>query len=373
MPFWVFIYTAVVAFFCSYFLSFFCRWLSAKLNVLDFPDEERKSHGDNSKPVPLLGGVAVFGTYILIIFGHIILLKYFGKSSLGNKWIPDSIEPYIEGAYANLKLLLPIAGGGFAFFLIGLLDDLRKLSVWIRFVLEFAVAGALLLVGIRFGLAFLPDYVALIVTAVWIVGVANAFNLLDGLDGLAAGVAVICALILALVMMRGEQPFHALLALVIAGASAGFLRHNWFPAKIYLGSSGSLFLGYSFGISTVVATFSIKDVSSTFSLFMPVLLLAVPVYDTASVVLIRLKEHRPIFKGDKRHIHHRFIDAGFSKKGSVLFIWCMTLMTGMAAALLVTAGLWESILIFSQVVVAFALIILVKHIKIRQNTNNGRS
>ncbi|MCX7704216.1 MAG: undecaprenyl/decaprenyl-phosphate alpha-N-acetylglucosaminyl 1-phosphate transferase [Planctomycetota bacterium] len=367
MLFWIFIYIGAVAFLCSYILTFFCRWLSVKLRILDFPDEEKKLH---RQPIPLLGGLAIFLSYLLVIFGHIFLSHYLGESALWHKWIPDIIERYSEGAYLNLKLLLPIAGGGLVFFLIGLLDDLKTLPVWMRFFLEFGVSGALLLAGIRFGLGFLPDYLALAATCIWIVGIANAFNLLDGLDGLASGVAAICALILALVTGRANQPLHSLLSLTIAGSASGFLMHNWFPAKIYLGSSGSLFLGYSLAVSTVVATFSIEGASAAFPILMPILLLAVPLYDTASVVLIRLKERHPIFKGDRRHIHHRLLNAGFSEKGSVLFIWCLTLMTGIAAALLLTAELWESILIFSQVAVAFALIVLIKHIRLKTNSNN---
>lgn len=168
-------------------------------------------------------------------------------------------------------------------------------------------------------------------------------------------------------MTRGNQPLHAFLTLTIAGSAAGFLWHNWFPAKIYLGSSGSLFLGYIIATSVTVASFSIGGVSASFSMLMPVLLLAVPIYDTASVVLIRLKEKRAIFRGDRRHIHHRLLGTGFSEKGTVLFIWALTFMTGISATLLVTAALWESILIFLQVLVAFALIVLIKHTRLQNN------
>jgi UDP-GlcNAc:undecaprenyl-phosphate GlcNAc-1-phosphate transferase len=192
-----------------------------------------------------------------------------------------------------------------------------------------------------------------------------AFNLLDGLDGLAGGVAVICSSILAAVMIRGGQPYVAMFLIVFAGSTAGFLRHNLFPARIFLGSSGSFFLGYILSVSVVSATFAIEGASAVFAVLMPILLLAVPLYDTASVVLIRLKEHRPIFRGDRSHIHHRLLGAGFTGRGAVLFIWLLTFMVGISSLLLVTADLWASIFIFVQVLLAFALIVLVKHVRLK--------
>jgi UDP-GlcNAc:undecaprenyl-phosphate GlcNAc-1-phosphate transferase len=264
-----------------------------------------------------------------------------------------------------LHQVIIIAGAGLGFFLIGLLDDKRGLSVRSRFVLEFLLAGSLVAGGVCFDLGFLPKPLVMVITAIWIVGIANAFNLLDGLDGLAGGVAVICSCILAVVMIRGNQPLVTMFLAVLAGSVAGFLRHNIFPATIFMGSSGSLFLGYALSVSVVLGTFIIEGGSAAFPILMPILLLGVPLYDTASVVFIRLREHRPIFKSDRSHTHHRLLSAGFSEKWAVVFIWLLTLMVGIDSVLLVTADLWASIMIFSQVTLAFALIVLVKHIRIR--------
>jgi len=362
--FGAYLYIFLASFLFCFFITRPVIRLSSRLRLLDVADDKKKIH---EGAVPLLGGLAVFLSFILTVFLH-ILIPWILLSVGGGDWIPAYLKGYVEGAVAQLPLLVTLAGGGLVFFLIGLLDDVWRISVSMRFILEFATAGTLIIGGVRLGLGFLPEWLALVASAVWLVGIANAFNLLDGLDGLCSGVTVICALILTSVMIRGNQPLHAFLTLAIAGSAAGFLWHNWFPAKIYLGSSGSLFFGYIIAASVAVASFTISGTSASFSMLMPVLLLAVPIYDTASVVLIRLKERRPIFHGDRRHIHHRLLGVGFSEKGAVLFIWALTFMTGVSAALLVTAQLWESILIFLQVLVAFALIVLIKHIRL-QNDN----
>lgn len=367
--FLAYIYICVVAFLLSFFLVFPIRRFSIRLKIVDVADGKKKLHRG---AVPLLGGLAVFCSFVAVVLLHILIPNLLIKMGRGD-WIPVFLKGCVEGAMAQVHLLLVIIGGGLVFFLVGLLDDIGRVSVGIRFLFEFGAAAALITAGIRLGLGFLPEYLALIASAVWIVGIANAFNLLDGLDGLCSGVTAICALILTFVMVRGNQPLHAFLTLAVTGTAAGFLWHNWFPAKIYLGSSGSLFLGYILAVSVSVASFSIGGASSSFSIFMPLFLLAVPIYDTASVVLIRFRERRPIFKGDRRHIHHRLLGAGFSEKGAVLFIWCLTFTTGISAALLVTAELWESLLLFLQISLAFTLIIIVKHIRLQNHPIQSES
>jgi UDP-GlcNAc:undecaprenyl-phosphate GlcNAc-1-phosphate transferase len=271
----------------------------------------------------------------------------------------------MAAALEFLPRLLVIGGVGLGFFLVGLLDDKKALSVKARFLLEFLLAGTLVAAGVRFDLGFLPKPVGMAFTVVWIVGIANAFNLLDGLDGLVGGVTVICSCILAVVLVQGNQPMVAMYAAALAGSSAGFLRHNFHPASIFMGSSGSLFLGYTLGVSVVLASFVIEGSSAVFPILMPLLLLAVPLYDTASVVLIRFRERRPLFGSDRSHTHHRLLAAGFSERSAVLFIWLLTLMVGISSVLLVSAQLWTSIMIFLQVALAFALIILVKHVRLK--------
>ncbi len=362
---WVYFYLGIVAYLVAIALIPLCKALSKRFGLVDNPDS-RKTH---AMPIPLLGGLAFFVSFNAVIAGHVAAGELVSGSDRIIGLLPELIRSRIAGSLQSLPQLTAILAGGLAFFLIGLLDDKRALSARNRLLFEFLAVGAVIAAGLRFELGFLPAPLAMVITAVWIVGIANAFNLLDGLDGLAGGVAVICSCILGVVMIRGGQPLMAMFLAVLVGSAAGFLRHNFPPASIFMGSSGSLFLGYLISASAVSATFKIQGASAAFPILMPVLLLSVPLYDTSSVVFIRLKEHRNIFQGDRRHAHHRLVAAGFSEKTAVFFLWIMTFMTGIGAVLLVTADLWNSILIFSQVVVAFALIVLVKHVRFRTSAN----
>lgn len=357
IPVWVYFYLGFAAFVAASALIPLCKKLSRRFDVVDYPGP--KVNGKLA--IPLLGGVAIFISFVIVVFGH-----FLGAILFPHDWLPQFAADYLPGAVDESRHLLVMAGGGLVFFLVGLLDDKKAISVKARFLFEFLAAGTLIASGMRFGLGFLPNPLALIITAVWIVGISNAFNLLDGLDGLAGGVTIICSCILAVVMIRSGQPLIAMVVIVLAGSAAGFLRHNIFPARIYMGSSGSLFLGYVLAISVVRASFGTNAHSPVFPIFMPVLLMAVPLYDTASVMLIRWRAGRPVFKGDRSHTHHRLLGAGFSAKGAVLFIWLLTFMTGISSIFLMKADLLSSILVFTQVAVAFALIVLAKHVRLQR-------
>jgi len=357
---WIYFYLGLSALLISWAFAPLCKKLSRRFGIVDTPDP-RKNHKGN---IPLLGGVAIFAAFNAVVFGHILAAALLSSSQPVSA--TSSLAAHrMNAAIEYLPRLLVIGGGGLGFFLTGLLDDRRVLSVKARFVIEFLLAGGLVAAGVRFDLGFLPKPAGMALTVVWIVGMANAFNLLDGLDGLAAGVTVICSSILAVVLVQGGQPLVAMYAVALAGSAAGFLRYNFHPASIFMGSSGSLFLGYTLGVSVVIASFRVEGTSAAFPLLMPVLLLAVPLYDTASVVFIRLRERRPIFSSDRSHTHHRLLAAGFSERSAVVFIWLLTFMVGISSVILLTAPLWLGIMIFLQATLAFALILLAKHMRLR--------
>jgi len=367
LPLWSYLYLFGGAFLISSVLVPLCIRFSRRLGIVD-DSNHRKLHKGS---IPLLGGVAIFLSFYIMVFGHIFAGAWLSASSTFAGRIPAYVAYYAEGAVVLLPALVSVALAGFAFFLIGFLDDKGRLSVTTRFLFEFAAAMALVLSGTRFELGLFHPVFAGAVTVLWIVGISNAFNLIDGLDGLAAGIAVICALVFASVMVQVNQPMEAMFAVVMAGSTAGFLRHNFHPAKIFMGSSGSLFLGYLLGVLSVQATYKVHEASPAFYILMPITLLAVPLFDTASVVLIRLREGRRIFKSDRSHTHHRLLAAGFSHRGAVLFMWLLTFVTAISAVLLLHADLWASVLLFLQVGTAFAMIILVKHVRLRGIARNG--
>jgi UDP-GlcNAc:undecaprenyl-phosphate GlcNAc-1-phosphate transferase len=181
------------------------------------------------------------------------------------------------------------------------------------------------------GINELSPWVGKPLTVVWIVAIMNMVNFLDGLDGLAAGVCAIAGVTFSMIALSLGKPDAAILSAIVFGACLGFLRHNFYPARIFMGDSGALLLGF------VLATVSVQGLlktAATVALFFPLLVLAVPILDTGFVVARRLKHKQPIFTADRGHLHHRFLNIGFSQRRAVVYIyaWCATL----AAAALAT-------------------------------------
>ena len=210
---------------------------------------------------------------------------------------------------------------------------------------------------------FMPGQVLdYIVTAVWIVAIANAFNLLDNMDGLSSGVAAIVSGLLAVIVFRQGQLFTAFIFVALAGSLLGFLPYNWYPSKIFMGDAGSLFVGYMLGTLTIVSSYITRESPTSIPVIIPLLILSVPIYDTLSVVYIRWREHRPLFVGDKRHFSHRLVALGMRQTQAVFFIYVVTLTVGVAAILLPGARPWESWVLLSQAILILSIITFLMHI-----------
>ena len=167
------------------------------------------------------------------------------------------------------------------------------------------------------------------VTMLWIVGITNAINLIDGLDGLASGVSFIALLIFSFMSLQVNQnTLIALLSLALAGAVLGFLRYNFHPAKIFLGDTGSMFLGFTIAVISVMGL--LKSVT-LYTFITPILILGVPIFDTFFAIVRRYKNNQPIFAADKAHLHHRLLNLGFSHRQAVLAIYCLALVFGLSA------------------------------------------
>jgi UDP-GlcNAc:undecaprenyl-phosphate GlcNAc-1-phosphate transferase len=224
---------------------------------------------------------------------------------------------------------------------VGAIDDFRGLAWWQKLAGQIVAAAIPTAFGIwidRFTFPYLTDpyvelsaWVGVPATIVWIVALMNMVNFLDGLDGLAAGVCAIAGSTFAVIALSLGKPSAAILSAVVAGACFGFLRHNFYPARIFMGDSGALLLGF------VLATISVQGLlktAATVALFFPLLVLAVPILDTSFVVLKRLKYRQPVYVADRHHLHHRFVNIGFSQRraAAYMYLWCATL----AAAALAT-------------------------------------
>ena len=288
--------------------------LGLKSGRVDLPGG-RKVH---QHPMVRLGGVSIFlGTLIALL--TVWALGGFGV-------LPPDKEYEVWG----------VTIGGLAFFLIGLADDLFGLSPITRLLLQSSVAAGAWFAGVHIdflsipfvGLTSLPAWISLPITVIWLVGMANAINWIDGLDGLAAGVSGIAAIVMLIASLFMNQPAAALIAAALAGGTLAFLRYNFNPAQIFMGDGGAYFIGFTLAGVGVIGL--VKSVT-TVAVLLPYLILAVPILDMSAVILDRLRHGKSPFIADKRHLHHRLLEAGLPHRMTVLFIYSLTFWVGSLA------------------------------------------
>jgi UDP-GlcNAc:undecaprenyl-phosphate GlcNAc-1-phosphate transferase len=338
------------------------RVLARRFGVLDAPGP-RKVHAE---PTPRMGGLAVFASFVAVV-----LLGYSLAPTLAA--LPE-VQTHFGGAFAFLqeaprvqgKLLALLLGATLA-FAVGLADDV----LGVRFPVGAKAAGQLLaacvLVAADIRTSFAPwDWGNTAVTLLWVVGITNAFNLLDNMDGLSAGVAFVASTVLLVNAWLLGEFFISLVLVAFMGSLLGFLLHNWNPATIFLGDCGSLFIGYMLASLTLLERYVSHASSSYFPVLMPVLVLAVPLLDTATVMVIRLREGRPIYVGDRRHLSHRLVALGMSPKAAVLVIYLVTFCLGLGAVALADATLGETALILLQSAAFVALLLILMFFERRE-------
>jgi UDP-GlcNAc:undecaprenyl-phosphate GlcNAc-1-phosphate transferase len=307
------------------------RRLAVWLDAVDMP-HDRKVH---ENPTPTLGGVAIFLAVILSLLLGKILVSF--SSAMA--------EPQgMVDALSSFQLLGIIIAATFI-FVMGAVDDMRHLSPWIK--LTGQVMGALILVsfGVEITTIALPrgnvidltasPIMSMLLTIIWMVAFTNIINLIDGLDGLAAGIGVITAAAFFFYGTRVGADPNTLQAMVISaavgGACLGFLRYNFNPASIFMGDSGSQFLGFVLGAISIQGILKRTAVAT---LFTPIIILAVPIMDTGLAILRRARKGRPIHYADKEHIHHRLLYIGHSQRQAVLIIYLWTaVLTAIALSL----------------------------------------
>ena len=266
--------------------------IAKRREILDHPGEYKKQES----AVPYLGGAAIVCSFALVV-------------------IAGSLLRPLESFTWEIPLLM---GGGVLLSIVGLLDDLRALNPLVRFLVEVAAAVALFWVGARVELFPGLDWLNLLVTVLWIVGVTNAFNLLDNMDGLSAGVAVIASLFFFAIAALNGQVLVAALSLALAGCALGFLRHNFHPAKIYMGDAGSLFLGFTLAIIGLKLKF---EGPAHVTFLVPILILGIPIFDTVLVVTTRLLHRLSPFLGGRDHTSHRLVFVGIPVPAAVALIY----------------------------------------------------
>jgi UDP-GlcNAc:undecaprenyl-phosphate GlcNAc-1-phosphate transferase len=294
------------------------RRLAFAIGAMDVPDA-RKIH---AAPMPRLGGVAVFAGFALPW-----LLLY-----LMNNRVAQVFQQY-ERQFLGLLL------GGFAILLVGVVDDVKPMRALHKLLAQLAVAAGLYFAGFRitelsvpFTSSVLPlGWLALPATVLWIVALTNAINLLDGIDGLVSGVTATISLALALINILTGNVLVALVTFCLAGAALGFVPYNFSPARIFLGDSGSLFMGLTMACIGTLSLF--KAATATFVL-VPLVLFALPLFDTTSVMLGRMRRGQHIFTPDKTHVHHRLLRLGLTQRQAATLLYAVTIFLGLAAVLL---------------------------------------
>lgn len=326
------------SFILSYFLTPLMGWIALKFNIIDRPGH-RKIH---TEPKPRTGGIAIYLSFLIVFY----LTYKFG-------WFTHDFNNEFIG------LLL----GSFVVFLTGMIDDIRGLNVWIKLGAQIFAGLILVLYGIRISL-FIPNiYVSVIITILWVVAITNSFNLLDNMDGLSAGVGSISSFIFFLVYARQGLIDLNLLMMMLIGSLLGFLRFNFNPARIFMGDSGSLFIGFIIGGSAAIGSYLKGSFLTHLPVITPLLILSVPIFDTLSVIYIRIRQKRSIFSADKSHFSHRLVVLGMTQKQAVLFIYLVSFCAGISSILLPRINRTDALVILIQALAIFAIIVLLMIVK----------
>ena len=335
----------------------YARRLAIRLRIIDVPHERKVHEGIR----PRLGGVAIFAAFMLALLSHLAGFILLQDSS----WLAQNFAVLAaQAGYLSIALpkLWAILLGVTVVSILGFIDDRRGMgfSYKIKFALQFLAAALLLWADIR--MTFLPGVLLnSVATVFWVVGITNAFNLLDNMDGLSAGIASIAAAMFLVITIVQAQFFSAMILCIFLGAVLGFLYHNFYPAKIFMGDTGSHFIGYLLAALSLTSSYVVPQSETLLPAIMPLLILSLPIFDTISVIVIRLKEGRPIFKGDRRHFSHRLVDLGMSQRGAVVFIYLVAASIGLGAALLPYLPLWAQILVLVQTALIYIMITILMH------------
>ena len=303
-----YIEVGVIAFIVSYILTPYMARVGKKQNMVDMPGH-RKIH---EEAIPNLGGIVIF-------FGFLLSLLFVIK---------------IEGQFRALLI------GGIIILLLGVIDDIANLSPKHKFVIQMIPALILIIYNSDLINNFVANqlksfdllgYLLYPILIFWIVGVTNSINLIDGLDGLACGVSLIALVTFLFLGLRQNLEVLSFISIALTGSMLAFLKFNFYPAKIFLGDSGSTLAGF---ILASVGALWVLNSENAFFVFIPVIILALPIFDTLFAIWRRYQEHHPIFQADRGHLHHRLLARGISHKNVVFILWGISAICSVIALIL---------------------------------------
>ncbi len=322
----------ILAIIISFILTPLVRKFAFKIGAIDIPKDERRVH---KEPMPLLGGLAI---YLSVVISSLV-------------FIPLN------------KSLISVLIGGTIILISGIIDDIKGMSPKLKMAFQILAGLALIAGDVKVDFFTNPftinneviylNWLSIPVTLFWVVGITNTLNLIDGLDGLAAGVAMISALSLTFVAEKFGYATVILISAIVAGATLGFLPFNFNPAKIFMGDTGALFLGF------MLAAISIEGVMksvATIAIIVPIIILGVPIFDTTFAIFRRLLSGRSIMSADKGHLHHRLLGRGYSQKKTVLILYAISAAFGLFAVLVAKANSKQAV--YLSVIMFVATIII---------------
>ena len=328
----------VLALGCSALLSFILTpavsVLAHKIGAIDVPKDDRRMH---NHPIPLIGGLAVYGG---IVFST-LAFGYFDHTTVA------------------------VLFGGLLIVAVGVLDDVFDVKPYVKLIVQLAAALVAVWQGVRIPwINFFGHYIELgmwsiPITVIWIIGLSNAINLIDGLDGLSCGISAICSFSLLLITIVSGSPITAVfLCAVITGACFGFLPFNSSPAKIFIGDTGALFLGYALAVISVDGVFKLHAV---LIFIIPVIVFGLPLFDTFFAIFRRLKNGQAPWHADHGHIHHRLIAMGFDHKQAVRILYAVCATLGLSAVLLTVENGegWRAVIVIGAAVAIFIIDFLI--------------
>lgn len=337
----------VLAFITTFVITPYTIKLARKLGAVDTPKDARRV---NKTTMPRLGGLAIIAGFIVSIVYLLIILSVENTINL----LEDN----------NHMKLLGFLIGGVIISVVCFIDDLKDLPPIVKLGVQILAAIIVVAFGLRIeniNIPFLykiglPNVFSIILTIGWIVGITNAINLIDGLDGLSSGIALIsCVSMLIIFALNGSPIIAILLITALAGALSGFLPFNFNPAKTFMGDSGSNFLGYC------LAVISIFGVAKTYTLVVvvaPLIVLALPVLDTIVAIVRRIikgKSIKAIMKPDKGHLHHTLLKHGFTQKEAVFIMYGVTAALGLFSIVLMESGIWKALSFLLMIIAIIAI------------------
>ncbi len=327
------VFCFTIAFAISLAATPFVINLAHKIGAVDVPDSERRVH---KKPIPRLGGLAIF-------YGFLVALLCFAK-----------IDEQLRGILIGSLIIVGV----------GIIDDVKQLRALVKLAAQLLAAIIAVSHNVRITAISVPGFISetgvlqlgvlsIPITIAWIVGVTNAVNLIDGLDGLAVGVSSIASFSLFFIAILGGEQNVAIISAALAGGCLGFFPYNFNPAKIFMGDTGSQFLGFMLSAICIQGLFKGYVV---ISFIIPLLILGLPLFDTVFAIIRRAWNHKPIMGADRGHLHHRLLDSGFSQKQTVAILYVIASILGISAVLVLERGAYVAcMLILIAMSVAFGL------------------